>query len=160
MENQAVFGKYNDNSNWEPNRPLLMVGNGESDSERKNAFEVYLDGHAEVQTAGTTDKSVVRRAELNFYATTNPITGESTGSTIQKDTIYTGENITFKDGSQGTQNGDIIPGSVVNGHQSVAFGGLKYDCVNEAENNFDRTPTSVTGNQSMAVGGSVHVNGD
>lgn len=155
MENQAVFGKYNDNSNWESNRPLLMVGNGGSDSERKNAFEVYLDGHAEVQAAGTTDKSVVRRADLNICATT-----DSTGSTFQKDTIYTGKNITFKDGSQGTQNGDIIPGGVVSGHQSIAFGGLRYDYVNQAENNFNRTPTSVTGNQSMAVGGSVHVNGD
>lgn len=64
MENQAVFGKYNDNSNWEPNRPLLMVGNGTSDAERSNAFEVYLDGHAEVKTFGTTPNSVVRRTEL------------------------------------------------------------------------------------------------
>ena len=61
MENQAVFGKYNDNSNWENNRPLLMVGNGTSDSDRKNAFEVYLDGHAEVQTTGNTEKSVATK---------------------------------------------------------------------------------------------------
>ena len=43
-EHQTVFGKYNDASNWGNNRPLLMIGNGKSDSERSNAFEVRENG--------------------------------------------------------------------------------------------------------------------
>ena len=57
---QAVFGKYNkaDAS------ALLQVGNGTSASSSKNAFSVFADGHAEVQTQGTTDNSVVIKSEL------------------------------------------------------------------------------------------------
>lgn len=98
--------------------------------------------------------------ELSNLLNVFNIIGHPVGSTIQKDTVYTGENIILEDGNQGTQNGDIIPGGVVNGVQSYALGGTRYDYINEEENNFDRTPTSVDGNQSMAVGGSVHVNGD
>lgn len=86
--------------------------------------------------------------------------GEGNGSVCQKNAIYDGESIEFSDGTPGTQNGDSIPGGDAKGIQSYALGGLRYDCVNEEENNFDRTTTSVDGNQSMAVGGSVHVNGD
>lgn len=57
---QAIFGKYNkmDAS------ALLQVGNGTSASSSKNAFSVFADGHAEVQTQGTTDNSVVIKSEL------------------------------------------------------------------------------------------------
>lgn len=56
---QAIFGKYNkmDAS------ALLQVGNGSSTGV-KNAFSVFADGHAEVQTQGTTDNSVVIKSEL------------------------------------------------------------------------------------------------
>lgn len=53
-ENQTAMGKYNDNK-W---NTLLEVGNGAGDEARSNAFEVYDDGHAEVQTMGTTDNSI------------------------------------------------------------------------------------------------------
>ena len=43
-EHQTVFGKYNDASNWGNNRPLFMIGNGKSDGERSNAFEVRENG--------------------------------------------------------------------------------------------------------------------
>lgn len=39
---------------------LFSVGNGITPGEGKNAFTVHYDGHAEIQTQGTTDKSVVR----------------------------------------------------------------------------------------------------
>lgn len=56
---QAIFGKYNkaDAS------ALLQVGNGSS-AGVKTAFSVFNDGHAEVQTQGTTDNSVVIKSEL------------------------------------------------------------------------------------------------
>lgn len=56
---QAIFGRYNAiNSS-----ALLQVGNGSS-AGVKTAFSVFNDGHAEVQTQGTTDNSVVIKSEL------------------------------------------------------------------------------------------------
>lgn len=58
---QAIFGKYNkmDAS------ALLQVGNGTSASSSKNAFSVFADGHAEVQTQGTTNSSVVIKSTVD-----------------------------------------------------------------------------------------------
>ena len=52
-DNQTTMGMYNINKS----DTLLEVGNGSTDS-TSNAFEVYIDGHAEIQTMGTTDNSV------------------------------------------------------------------------------------------------------
>ena len=60
-ESQTTMGKYNNNKS----DTLLEVGNGTSDTKRSNAFEVYKDGHAEVQTQGTTDNSVVIKSEFD-----------------------------------------------------------------------------------------------
>ena len=56
---QFVVGKHNDNKS----NTLFEVGNGSGEGEtpKSNAFEVYLDGHAEVQTQGTTDNSIVTK---------------------------------------------------------------------------------------------------
>lgn len=67
---QHVSGLYNIGKE----NTLFEVGNGNA-SVRKNAFEVYSDGHAEVQTQGTTEKSVAQvkfvqdyvENELNSY---------------------------------------------------------------------------------------------
>lgn len=40
---------------------LYSIGNGSSDSNRKNAFEVFQDGHAEIQAVGTTSNSVITK---------------------------------------------------------------------------------------------------
>lgn len=58
---QTAMGKHNNNKT----NTLLEVGNGTSDTARSNAFEVYADGHAEVQTQGTTDNSVVIKSHLD-----------------------------------------------------------------------------------------------
>lgn len=58
---QAIFGRYNTISST----ALFQIGNGGSDNSRSNAFEVYNDGHAEVQTQGTTDNSVVNKKYIN-----------------------------------------------------------------------------------------------
>ena len=57
---QFVVGRYNKSVS----NALFIVGNG-SDGSRFNAFEVYNDGHAEVQTMGTTDNSVVIKAYVD-----------------------------------------------------------------------------------------------
>lgn len=72
-DNQTAMGKYNSNKT----NTLLEVGNGTSEQDRSNAFEVYNDGHAEVQTQGSTDNSVVIKSELEnkqdkFANITNP----------------------------------------------------------------------------------------
>lgn len=66
---QTVIGLCNDNKAG----TLFEVGNGTYEtvdntttaSSRSNAFEVYLDGHAELQVQGTTDNSVVIKKYLN-----------------------------------------------------------------------------------------------
>lgn len=71
---QSVLGLCNDNKE----STLFEIGNGTYETKtdadgkayiditsRKNAFEVYLDGHAELQVQGTTDNSVVIKKYLN-----------------------------------------------------------------------------------------------
>ena len=71
---QSVLGLCNDNKET----TLFEIGNGTYETKtdadgkayiditsRKNAFEVYLDGHAELQNQGTTDNSVVIKKYLN-----------------------------------------------------------------------------------------------
>jgi hypothetical protein len=46
--------------------PLLYsVGNGTKEENRSNAFAIYQDGHAEVQTMGATDNSVVTKGYVD-----------------------------------------------------------------------------------------------
>lgn len=61
LANQAVFGKYNAISST----ALFQVGNGTSTSNYKTAFNVFTDGHAEVQTQGTTNNSVVIKSTVD-----------------------------------------------------------------------------------------------
>ena len=44
---------------------LMEIGNGTSENDRKNAFEVLKDGRAKVQTAPTENNDVVRKLELD-----------------------------------------------------------------------------------------------
>lgn len=54
---QTVVGRHNNNKS----DTLFEVGNGSDQNNRSNAFEVYSDGHAEVQTIGNTDNSIVTK---------------------------------------------------------------------------------------------------
>ena len=56
-----AIGKYNiANKN-----ARFAVGIGSSDSDRKNAFTVYTKGHAELQTQGETDNSIIIKKTLD-----------------------------------------------------------------------------------------------
>ena len=55
-DNQTTMGMYNINKS----DTLLEVGNGSTQT-ASNAFEVYRDGHAEVQTMGVTDTSLTTK---------------------------------------------------------------------------------------------------
>lgn len=76
---QFVIGKYaktySNPNDIEIPYEYFAVGNGDS-SARKNAFTVYRDGHAEVQTMGTTDNSVV----IKKYVDNNSGAGKKFGS--------------------------------------------------------------------------------
>lgn len=85
--------------------------------------------------------------------------GEASGSVAQASAVYDGPSIIFNDGSKGAQNGDVIPGAIASGFQSLALGGLRYDYYNPSANNYGRTPTSAEGPQAFAAGGSCHAYG-
>ena len=80
QENQAVFGVYN----APYNATLLVVGNGSRDNYRTNAFEVYQDGRAKVQTAPKDNDDVVRKLELDTKY-------DKTGGIISGNAIITGD---------------------------------------------------------------------
>lgn len=58
---QFVAGKHNDNKS----NTLFEIGNGNDQQNKSNAFEIYLDGHAEVQTQGETDNSIVTKKYID-----------------------------------------------------------------------------------------------
>ena len=60
-ENQAVDGAFNE----EDLEAVYIVGNGENDNKRSNAFVVKKDGRVKVQTAPTESDDVVRKEELD-----------------------------------------------------------------------------------------------
>ena len=60
--NQTVVGQFNDVATSRD--ALLVVGNGKSDTDRSNAFAVYEDGTAHIQTESTDDDAVVRYSQI------------------------------------------------------------------------------------------------
>lgn len=73
--NQFVVGKFNNNKS----DTYFEVGSGADNSNRSNAFEVYTDGHAEIQTMGSTDKSVTTKKYVDDKISAIP--GGSGGET-------------------------------------------------------------------------------
>ena len=82
---QTAIGKYN----IENASALFIVGNGESDTERSNAFEVYEDGTATLQSQGTHNNAVVIKSELDKKPgqTTTSTDGKTLGEIFN---IYSG----------------------------------------------------------------------
>lgn len=74
-EGQTAIGIYNDNKTV----TLFEVGNGTAEALRSNAFEVYKDGHVEVQTQGQTDNSVVIKSTLDNLKNELILTDNTTG---------------------------------------------------------------------------------
>lgn len=70
---KAAFGQYNiDNSN-----ALFEIGNGSNSSNKSNAFEVYTDGHAEIQTQGQTNNSITNKQYVDNGLSTKQDTIDS-----------------------------------------------------------------------------------
>lgn len=84
---QTAVGMYNATNPY----TLFMVGNGTSKNARNNAFEVYRDGHATVQTMGMTDNSVVIKSELNKKQ--DKFATVTTANTIQ--TVKIGDDLSI-----------------------------------------------------------------
>lgn len=83
---QAIFGRYNATNS----SALLQVGNGSS-AGVKTAFSVFTDGHAEVQTQGTTNNSVVIKSTVD--AKQDKFATVTTADTIQ--TVKIGDNLSI-----------------------------------------------------------------
>ncbi len=58
----AIFGQFNIKNRIDA---IFEVGNGSSDTDRSNAFEVLKDGRAKVYTAPQEDTDIVRKLELD-----------------------------------------------------------------------------------------------
>lgn len=92
--NQHVGGQYNDdNSN-----ALFIIGNGASDNDRKNAFEVLADGRATIQTAPQYTNDVANKGYVDDgWNDFNLENGEGKTALQQKrDASYTGIAIKTK----------------------------------------------------------------
>lgn len=79
--NQMTVGENNANKN----NTLFEVGNGESEEERSNAFEVLRDGRAKVQSEPTEETDVVRLKDVSNYVTTNTHQTISAGKSFEYD---------------------------------------------------------------------------
>lgn len=139
--NQTAMGKYNSNKS----NTLLEIGNGTSEQDRSNAFEVYNDGHAEVQTQGNTDNSVVIKSEINNkqdkFATLDSYNKKISLDPTEYDTIGNdGSNIKFSSYTTLHATTDVIldaaGGDVVINGNSPSVSSSKYriswDSTNEA----------------------------
>ncbi len=51
--------------NQDANDAVVIVGNGTSEEDRKNALVIYHDGHGELQEQGTTDNSIIIKKKLD-----------------------------------------------------------------------------------------------
>ena len=79
---QHVAGTYNDCYKY---NALYIVGNGTSETDRRNAFEVLVDGRAKVQSAPIESDDVVRKQELdNYWNEFNLENGTGLDSIVQK----------------------------------------------------------------------------
>lgn len=154
-DNQHVGGQFNaDNGN-----ALFIIGNGTSDTDRKNAFEVLKDGRAKVQTAPQDSDDVVRKLELDTKL-------DKAGGTISGSLIIA-DNLTVqgKTTSVDTQNLKVADKLIyVAKDNTVALtspAGLitpKYDGTNNGGIVYDNTGTAYVGDISLDSNGNVDVN--
>lgn len=84
---QTIFGTFNDSTS----SAKFIFGNGTSESNRKNAFEIFEDGTASLQSQGTLDNSITIKKYVDTKVPQN-----NTPSTY--DRVYT----TSKKGVQGS----------------------------------------------------------
>lgn len=77
---KSVIGRFNS----QRAETLFEVGNGESNTTRSNAFEVYHDGRAKVYSAPKDNDDIVRKEELDTKY-------DKTGGTIGGNVVITGD---------------------------------------------------------------------
>lgn len=165
QENQTAMGKYNNNKT----NTLLEVGNGTSYTACSNAFEVYSDGHAEVQTQGTTDNSVVIKSHLDnvLPKNTNLLNDAATASVKQlQDSSYTSIKSKTKNPNAAALDTTITDSETIGslGNYSASFGGntqakgkraFAVGTGTLARGNY----TFASGSDSVALGSASHVEG-
>lgn len=134
--NQFVIGYFNNNKIG----TLFEIGNGASNSNRSNSFEVYTDGHAELQTQGTTPNSVVINSELDRAIE------EVKNNPDVRDIVQTKQDLDNYDTSI-LGNNDIIRVLIDNTHDNASTF-YKYDKPNSTWNYIGQASDSYTKEQA------------
>ena len=81
---QSVFGFFNDViQKYQDKYSIFSIGNGKDNANRSNAFEVYNDGSAELQTQGTTNNSIALKKYVD-----DKFNQSSSGGSITIDPVY------------------------------------------------------------------------
>lgn len=91
QESQTAIGKYNDNTT--ATSALFVVGNGTSDTDRKNAFTVNKDGSATLAKVGENDNNIATVGYLN--AQLNALITVADIDTICGGNIVAASEVTF-----------------------------------------------------------------
>ena len=91
---QTVVGRYNSPNN----NAFFQVGNGDDENIRKNAFEVWSDGRAKVQTAPKEDDDVVRKLELDTKQP--PLVSGTNIKTINGNSLLGSGNLVIESGEK------------------------------------------------------------
>ena len=155
MAGQFVVGHCNDNKE----DTAFEVGCGWTDEEgnvaqRRNAFEVYLDGHAEVLTVGNTENSVVNIKALNkVYTDINEkLEGKKNTFILDctwnidflKNNLNNVSNLRIEDG-----HGNNISQAILNGeYDNIAINNDKF---NSNENKITLNPIQDTRSYTIAL---------
>lgn len=83
-EGQVVLGKYNERTD----DAVLVVGNGNADATRSNAFVVHNDGRATVKTAPSADMDVATKKYVDEHSTSGTIADvQLAGTSIVEDGV-------------------------------------------------------------------------
>ena len=152
---QTVVGRYNSPNN----NAFFQVGNGDDENTRKNAFEVWSDGRAKVQTAPVDADDVVRKLELDkkFDKLGGTVTGDMVVNgnfTVQgKTTTVDSETLRVADKLIEVGKGNTAP--------LTSPAGLitpKYDGTNNGGIVYDHTGTAYVGDITLDSNGNVDVN--
>ena len=130
-EAQTAIGNYNE----ENSDALFIVGNGDDNENRSNAFTVHSDGSATIQTSGTNDNNVVNYKGLKDYVSAN---GGASPWNNQNEMLFSTGMVRIKNivDTDGTDDGGTIHignattttegNSVTISQDSICFDGLAY----------------------------------
>lgn len=157
---QSAFGTYNDPTYIDDGQTaMFQIGNGTSNTNRRNAFQVLWDGRAVVQTAPKSANDVARKTELDnkYDKAGGAISGDVTigGNLTVNGTTTTIESQTL------SVKDKLIEVASGNTEMLTTPAGLvvpKYDGVTSGALVFDGRGTAYVGDVTLDAAGNIDVN--